>query len=148
MSILISEMTLAHYPVLAEIWQGDAGIGLGPGDEKDGISRYLKRNPGMSFVAKSKAKIVGTILAGHDGRRGYIYHLFVVPKYRGKKIGDQLLGHALTAMSREGIPRCLITVLKDNSVGNDFWRAKDWTSVDFVNVYSKTLGLDHLEKTP
>jgi ribosomal protein S18 acetylase RimI-like enzyme len=143
MSISISEMTIEHYPAIVEIWRRDAGIGLGPGDEKAGMQRYLQRNPGMSFIAKSAAKIVGTILAGHDGRRGYIYHFFVVPEFRGKKVGNQLLKAALTAMSREGVPRCMITVLKDNAIGNNFWRAKDWTKVDFVNVYSKTLGVDH-----
>ena len=84
MSISISEMSMADYPVLVDIWQSDAGIGLGPGDEEKGIFRYLKRNPGMSFIAKFEDKVVGTILAGHDGRRGYIYHLFVLPEHRGK----------------------------------------------------------------
>jgi ribosomal protein S18 acetylase RimI-like enzyme len=139
MSVSISEMSIADYPVLVEIWQSDAGIGLGPGDEEDGIFRYLKRNPGMSFIARFENKIVGTILAGHDGRRGYIYHLFVLPDHREIKVANQLLEHALAAISKEGIPRCLITVLKENSIGNDFWRAKKWTSVDFVNVYSTTL---------
>jgi ribosomal protein S18 acetylase RimI-like enzyme len=139
MSVSICEMSMADYPVLLEIWQSDAGIGLGPGDDEAGIARYLKRNAGMSFVAKLGSKIIGTILAGHDGRRGYIYHLFVVPEHRGQKVGHQLLEHSLTAMDKEGIPRCIITVLKENSVGNDFWRAKKWTSVDFVNVYSTTL---------
>jgi ribosomal protein S18 acetylase RimI-like enzyme len=139
MSLSISEMNIADYSALVEIWKSDPGIGLGPGDEEEGILRYLKRNPGMSFIAKSEDKIVGTILAGNDGRRGYIYHLFVLPGHRGKKVGNQLLEQALAAMSKEGIPRCLITVLKENSIGNDFWRAKEWTSVDFVNVYSTTL---------
>ena len=130
---------MADYPVLVDIWQSDAGIGLGPGDEEKGIFRYLKRNPGMSFIAKFEDKIVGTILAGHDGRRGYIYHLFVLPEHRGKRVANQLLEQALAAISREDIPRCLITVLKENSIGNEFWRAKKWTNVDFVNVFSTTL---------
>ncbi len=131
-------MTSAHYPAVVKIWQSDAGIGLGLGDEKAGISRYLKRNPGMSFVAKAQGRIVGTILAGHDGRRGYIYHLFVAPEQRGKQIGNQLLKTALNALKKEGIPRCIVTVLKENAAGNDFWRAKAWTHVDFVNVFSTT----------
>jgi len=132
-------MTAGHYPAVLKIWQSDPGIGLGPGDEKAGIARYLKRNAGMSFVAKFQSRIVGTILAGHDGRRGYIYHLFVAPKHRGKQIGNRLLEASLNALQSEGIPRCIVTVLKDNAVGNDFWRAKAWTDVDFVNVFSTTL---------
>ncbi len=136
MNIGVFEMTLADYPALIAIWQSDAGVGLGPGDDEPGISRYLKRNPGMSFVAKFEGKIIGSILGGHDGRRGYIYHLFVLPEHRGKKISNHLLERALSAMAEAGIPRCLITVLKENAAGNEFWRAKKWTSVDFVNVYS------------
>ena len=132
-------MTAAHYPAILKIWQSDAGIGLGPGDEKAGVSRYLKRNPGMSFVAKIRTRIVGTILAGHDGRRGYIYHLFVAPEHRGKQIGNRLLEASLNALKGEGIPRCIVTVLKENAVGNDFWRAKAWTDVGFVNVFFTTL---------
>jgi len=137
--VSISKMTSAHYPAVLKIWKSDGGIGLGPGDEKAGISRYLKRTPGMSFVAKIQSRIVGTILAGHDGRRGYIYHLFVAPEQRGKQIGNRLLETALKALKKEGIPRCIVTVLKENTVGNDFWRAKAWTDVDFVNVFSTTL---------
>ena len=136
--VSISKMTVSHYPAVQKIWQSDAGIGLGPGDEKGGIARYLKRNPGMSFVAKFQSKIVGTILAGHDGRRGYIYHLYVAPKHRGKQIGNRLLQAALSALQKEGIPRCIVTVLKENVIGNDFWRAKAWTDIDFVNVFSTT----------
>ena len=139
MNTSITEMTIGHYPRLVELWKSDSGIGTGLGDDQEGIQRYLDRNPSMSFIAESEGEIVGTILAGHDGRRGYIYHLLVAPEFRGHKIGDRLLESALTALAAQGIPRCLITVLKDNAVGNGFWRAKEWTLVDFVNVYSKTL---------
>ena len=137
--VTINKMTQSHYPSVVKLWQSDAGIGVGLGDEKAGISRYLKRNPGMSFIARFQNRIVGTILAGHDGRRGYIYHLFVVSGHRKKQIGNQLLEAALNALKGEGIPRCIVTVLKDNKIGNDFWRAKAWTNVDFVNVFSTTL---------
>ncbi len=93
----------------------------------------------MSFIAKFQTKIVGTILAGHDGRRGYIYHLFVAPGHRRKQIGNRLLEASLKALKKKGIPRCIVTVLKKNAIGNDFWRAKGWTDVDFVNVFSTTL---------
>lgn len=139
MNTHLTELTIGHYPRLVELWKSDPGIGVGPGDDEEGIRRYLDRNPGTSFVAESQEDIVGSILAGHDGRRGYIYHLLVVPEFRGRKLGNQLLQTAISALASRGIPRCLITVLKDNSIGNGFWRAKEWTEVDFVNVYSKTL---------
>ena len=135
----IRQMKPEDYEVLCGVWSADPGVGLGPGDNREGFERHLLRNPRSSFVANDRGRIVGGLLAGHDGRRGYIYHLLVLPEYRGRGLGRALVERSLAALKEEGIPRVIITVLTTNGVGNEFWKKCEWLEVDFVKVYSMTL---------
>ncbi|HEX8834572.1 MAG TPA: GNAT family N-acetyltransferase [Abditibacteriaceae bacterium] len=135
----IEVMNVDDYDEVMALWKSDEGIGLAIGDEREGIARYLQRNPATSFVARLDGQIIGTILCEHDGRRAYIYHFFVQTEHRGKGVGKQLLQHSLQALGEQGIPRCLLTVLKENQTGNQFWQAQKWLELDFINTYSYTL---------
>jgi ribosomal protein S18 acetylase RimI-like enzyme len=90
-------------------------------DSRDGIGKYLMRNPTTSFVALAKGKIVGVIMAGHDGRRGYIHHTAVLPEYRGQGIAQNLVEHAMDALDKEGIIKANLVAFRDNDLGNGFW---------------------------
>ena len=82
-----------------ELWTKTPGMGLNSlDDSKEGLTRFLKRNPTSCFVAVEENIIVGTILCGHDGRRGYIYHAAVAEAHQGKGIGSALLEAALEAL--------------------------------------------------
>src|SRR5690348_5501100 len=83
----IRQMKPSDYDILCSAWSDDAGVGLGLGDEREGFERHLRRNPESSFVANHRGRIVGAVLAGHDGRRGYLYHLLVLPEFRGRGLG-------------------------------------------------------------
>jgi len=135
----IRQMKPDDYDILCSVWSDDAGVGLGLGDEREGFERHLRRNPESSFVANHRGRIVGAVLAGHDGRRGYLYHLLVLPEFRGRGLGRALVERSLAALKQEGILRVIITVLKTNDLGHGFWKKCDWLEVDFVKVYSKTL---------
>lgn len=117
-------MTIDDYDAVYDLWMHTPGMGLNAVDDsREGIEAYLRRNPTSSFVAECEAGIVGVIMAGHDGRRGYIYHTAVLPIHRKQGIATTLVDHALAALEKEGIKKVALLVFKENELGNQFWEA-------------------------
>ncbi len=127
------------YSELIELWKKTPGVGLSSADSPDNFKRYLKRNPGYSFTAESNGSILGAILAGHDGRRGYLYHLAVLPKWQRKGIGSTLVNKALDALKKSGIEKCHIFVFNANIDGCAFWHALGWETRKDISIMSKLL---------
>jgi ribosomal protein S18 acetylase RimI-like enzyme len=103
------------------LWEASDGVGLSSADEPDAVRAFLERNPGLSFVATDPG-VVGTILCGHDGRRGLIHHLVAAPSHRRRGVATALLQHGLEALRREGIAKCHLLVYRTNEAGLAFWR--------------------------
>lgn len=99
----------------------------------------MERNPNTNFVAYEDGKIVGAILSGHDGRRGYIYHTVVLPEYRGQGLGSDLADAVVEAFRKEGITRVCLNVMETNDQGKKFWIGKGWERKDFLGFYSKAI---------
>lgn len=117
-------MTLNDYDVVYSLWMGTAGMGMRTlDDSREGIARFLTRNPNTCFVAETDGAIIGVILCGHDGRRGYIYHTAVIPQYRKHGIGRRLVDSTLAALKSEGIHKVALVVFGTNEVGNVFWQS-------------------------
>ncbi|MCE9565918.1 MAG: GNAT family N-acetyltransferase [Planctomycetes bacterium] len=115
-------MVEADIPAALALWQGLPGIGLRDADSPEAIARYLDRNPCCSFVATNDAdELVGVSLAGHDGRRGYLHHVAVVPALQKRGLGRKLVEHCLTALKCEGIDKVNFWVKADNAAGLAFW---------------------------
>ena len=115
-------MTIDDYDKVYQLWINTPGMGLNSiDDSRAGIEKYIKRNPTTCFVAETKSKIVGVIMAGHDGRRGYIYHTAVSSVYRNQGIGKRLVDSALSALEQEGINKAALVVFERNEIGNEFW---------------------------
>lgn len=120
--IEIRSMVIEDYDGVYEMWINTPGMGLNTTDDsKEGIAKFLKRNPTTSFVADDNGKIVGVIMAGHDGRRGYIYHTTVLPDYRNQGIGRKLVDSAMSALEEESINKAALVVFAKNEIGNGFW---------------------------
>jgi len=119
----IERMKIQDYQEIISLWENTDGIGLtGKDDSKKSIKKFLKKNPHTCFVVKHKSKeIVGTIMAGNDGRRGHIYHLTVKPEYRKKGLGKKMLEKVEKRLHKDGISRAFLVAFKNNSVGNLFW---------------------------
>lgn len=118
----IRPMTPEDYGSAYELWLHTPGMGLNTTDDsREGIDRYLKRNPATCFAAEAEGAVVGVILAGHDGRRGYVYHTAVRPEYRRRGVGSRLVEAALEALEREGIRKAALVVFSKNRDGNAFW---------------------------
>lgn len=137
--VKIRLMTINDWDGVAQCWKDHDGINP-VDDSEEGFTRYLKRNPTTSFVAVDGDKIVGTILAGHDGRRGIFHHVVVAPEHRGQGIGRMMVDSAMEALKKEGITKVLLVAFTDNKNGNEFWEHMGFTRRDdlfYRNKYVK-----------
>ncbi|MDL2399193.1 GNAT family N-acetyltransferase [Rhizobium mayense] len=123
MSFVTRCFTPADYLGARSLWETTDGVGLSSADEEHAILAYLARNPGLSFVAEDKGNIVGTILVGHDGRRGLIHHLAVAASHRRQGIAKSLLDAGIAALREAQIEKCHLYVFEDNANGRAFWEA-------------------------
>lgn len=112
-----------HIPRALALWRQTAGVGLSAADEPAALAAYLARNPGSSFVLFEADVLVGTILCGHDGRRGLIHHLVIAPGQRRRGLARLLVHRSLEALRSAGIDKCHLLVFQANHAGLAFWRA-------------------------
>lgn len=144
---MIKVMTIENYEEIFMMWKSTPNMGLRSlDDSREGISRFLRRNPTTNFVAYKDGRLAGAILSGHDGRRGYIYHTVVLPEYRGQGIASDLVDMAVKALKREGITRVCLNVMESNEQGKKFWIDKGWEKKEFLGFYSK--GITDKENLP
>ncbi|WP_115718005.1 GNAT family N-acetyltransferase [Gallaecimonas mangrovi] len=129
-------LNIDDYPKLLQLWQAAQGVKLREADSEQGIAKYLARNPGLSFVAEDGGKIVGSIMAGHDGKRGYIQHLAVLTERQKAGIATKLLALCLDALKAEGILKSHIHVLGDNALAKEYWSNRGWVRRSDIEVYS------------
>ncbi|MBR6694926.1 MAG: GNAT family N-acetyltransferase [Oscillospiraceae bacterium] len=125
----IRKMEISDYKSVYNLWLSCKGMGLNDVDDSEkGISRFLERNPETCFVAVDNDEIIGVILCGNDGRRGYIYHTAVKPSERNNGIGTKLVDRAMKAFEDIGITKVALVVFEKNETGNAFWEKKGFTS--------------------
>jgi ribosomal protein S18 acetylase RimI-like enzyme len=118
----IRKMTINDYDKIYDLWINTPGMGLNDiDDSRDGIDRYLQRNPNTCFAAVEDGEIIGVIISGHDGRRGYIYHVSVKVSSRNRGVGTALLKAAMGALKAERINKVSLVVFSKNQIGNHFW---------------------------
>lgn len=120
------ELLIGDYAAAVALWESVEGVEVAEGDLEHEVVAYLKRNPGLSRVACDGDRIVGAVLCGHDGRRGWIYHLAVAAQYRRHGLGKRLIDECLAGLCAAGIRRAIILVAGDNPAGQQFWRGRGW----------------------
>jgi putative acetyltransferase len=129
----IRAFSLDDYDEVIHLWENTEGVGLSAADSAERIAIYLQRNPGLSFVARAGGRLIGAVLCGHDGRRGYLHHLAVLPDWRGKGVGKALVAGCLEALRDAGIDKCHLFVYEGNHAGRSFWEHEGWKErVDLV----------------
>ena len=142
MEYKIRPVTMDDYDAIFELWNHteQSRRALNPiDDSREGIDRYLKRNPNTCFAAVAEEKIVGVILSGHDGRRGIIHHLCVDPDFRRVGMASQLVASAETALRKEGIQKIFGLVFKDNDTANSFWESQGYLLRTNLNYRNKSM---------
>ena len=128
-NIKTREFSISDYEAALELWQRVEGLEIAEGDDRESVGHFLARNPRLSKVATDGTVMVGIALCGHDGRRGYIYHLAVDPAYQARGVGKRLMDECLDGLRRAGLKRALILVANDNPRGRKFWRRYGWEEV-------------------
>lgn len=137
---MICRMKPEDYDGVCHLWFSCAGMGLNDlDDSREGIEAFLERNPTTCFSAWEDGKIVGSILCGHDGRRGYIYHTAVLHDYRGRGIGTKLVQAALKGLEEAGIHKAALVVFSGNQAGNAFWERQGFSLREDLTYRNKAL---------
>lgn len=138
-------MTINDYDSVYSLWVSCAGMGLNNlDDSKSGIDKFIKRNPDTCFVAEKDCEIVGTVMAGNDGRRGYIYYTAVHPDYRKHGIAKKLVDNAMNELSKLGINKVALVVFEKNKIGNEFWENQGFT--ERTDLVYRNKSLSEVEK--
>ena len=139
----IRTMTIADYEKVYALWMSCKNMGFNDiDDSKEGIARFLERNPNTSFVAIENDELQGIILGGHDGRRGYVYHMSVAENHRKKGIGSALVEKCLESFKNEKISKVALLVFKYNETGNTFWEKQGFILREDINY--RNIGLREL----
>ena len=141
----IRTMTIEDFDQGHALWMTIKGFGIRSiDDSKEGVERFLKRNPTTSVVAEIDNKIVGSILCGHDGRRGCLYHVCVDEKYRRHGIGKAMVVYAMQALKKEKINKVSLIAFTVNDIGNAFWNTIEWTERKDLNYYEFVLNEENI----
>ncbi|MBR2283761.1 MAG: GNAT family N-acetyltransferase [Ruminococcus sp.] len=139
-NIEIRCMDISDYDSVYALWMSCRNMGFNNVDDsREGIGRYLKRNPTTSFVAFLDGQLVGVILGGHDGRRGFIHHMAVAESCRRQGIASLLVDRCLSALKKEGITKTALLVFKYNEAGNAFWESQGFTLREDIAYRNKAL---------
>ena len=136
---MIRTMKMEDYKDVFSLWMKIKGFSIrSVDDSEEGVAAFLKRNPETSVVAIIEDKIVGSILCGHDGRRGCLYHVCVDPDYRMRGIGTDMVVFAMNALQKENISKVSLIAFTKNDIGNAFWKKIGWKQREDLNYYDFT----------
>ena len=142
---MVRAMTIDDYDEVRSLWMTIKGFGIrSVDDSREGVETFLKRNPTSSVVAIEDGKIVGSILCGHDGRRGCLYHVCVAKDYRMRGIGKEMVVFCMNALKAEHINKVSLIAFTKNDIGNAFWKRIGWTKREDLNYYDFTLNEDNI----
>ncbi|MCI8925276.1 MAG: GNAT family N-acetyltransferase [Lachnospiraceae bacterium] len=143
--ITIRGMTIEDYDGVYTLWMTIKGFAIRSIDDaREGVERFLSRNPGISVVAVKDGEIVGSILCGHDGRRGCLYHVCVREDCRMQGIGKSMVVYCMDALEREHISKVSLIAFTKNDIGNAFWKGIGWTKREDLNYYDFVLNRENI----
>ncbi|AEC22128.1 N-acetyltransferase [Pusillimonas sp. T7-7] len=133
---VIRLMAMDDYDSVIQLMQATPGVSIREADSRESTQRYLARNPGLSFVAQEEGGLVGCVMCGHDGRRGYLQHLVVLPEHRRRGIANALVESCLAKLEQLGIVKSHIDVFHTNSQAQAYWESQGWERRTDIQKYS------------
>ena len=143
--MIVRTMTIEDYQGVHDLWMTIKGFAIRSiDDSREGVERFLKRNPATSVVAEENGEIVGSILCGHDGRRGCLYHVCVREDCRMRGIGKSMVVRCMEELEKEKISKVSLIAFTDNDIGNAFWKEIGWTKREDLNYYDFVLNRENI----
>lgn len=140
MNYTLRPLIIADYDAVYALWQQTEGMGLNDSDSREAIAAFLERNPSLSVIAcDSNNQIIGAVLCGHDGRRGYLHHLAVARAHRKQGIGRALVNTCLDKLAALKIQKCNLFLFASNTEGRTFWLHQDWAAREDIVLVQKDL---------
>lgn len=132
----IEKAKLSDIGEMLGFWRSIPGIGIGRGDTEQSLKLFIEKNPSTSLVLRENSRLIGTVLGGFDGRRGYIYHLAVHPDHRGKGFGKALLDGVLRELKAQGALKIHLFAFSDNQAAAEFYPSQGWELRRDIQVFS------------
>lgn len=143
--MIVRTMTIEDYQGVHDLWMTIKGFAIRSiDDSREGVERFLKRNPATSVVAEENGEIVGSILCGHDGRRGCLYHVCVREDCRMRGIGKSMVVKCMEELEKEKISKVSLIAFTENDIGNAFWKEIGWTKREDLNYYDFVLNRENI----
>ena len=143
--MIVRTMTIEDYQGVHDLWMTIKGFAIRSiDDSREGVERFLKRNPATSVVAEENGEIVGSILCGHDGRRGCLYHVCVREDCRMRGIGKSMVVRCMEELEKEKISKVSLIAFTENDIGNAFWKEIGWTKREDLNYYDFLLNRENI----
>lgn len=143
--MIVRTMTIEDYQGVHDLWMTIKGFAIRSiDDSREGVERFLKRNPATSVVAEENGEIVGSILCGHDGRRGCLYHVCVREDCRMRGIGKSMVVRCMEELEKEKISKVSLIAFTENDIGNAFWKEIGWTKREDLNYYEFVLNRENI----
>ena len=143
--MIVRTMTIEDYQGVHDLWMTIKGFAIRSiDDSREGVERFLKRNPATSVVAEENGEIVGSILCGHDGRRGCLYHVCVREDCRMRGIGKSMVVRCMEELEKEKISKVSLIAFTENDIGNAFWKEIGWTKREDLNYYDFVLNRENI----
>ncbi len=136
-TLQLQPMQTDDHAALVELWGRAGWVCVRETDTPEALDLFLRRNPTSNFVVRDGGRIVGAVMAGHDGWRGYLYHMAVAPDYRGQGIGRRLVDAAVAALREEGMPKVHCLVMRENEAARHFWAACGFDARNELIDYSR-----------
>jgi N-acetylglutamate synthase len=140
MSVEILPMSVEDLEAVTALWNDTKGVGMNESDGPRQLRAFLDRNPGLSLVARDGSRLIGAVLCGYDGRRGFLYHLAVLPEYRKRGVGRAIVERCLDALGSLGLLRCNILIYVDNQSGEQFWKRGGWYDRNELKLLQHDIG--------
>ena len=143
--MIVRTMTIEDYQGVHDLWMTIKGFAIRSIDDSlEGVERFLKRNPATSVVAEENGEIVGSILCGHDGRRGCLYHVCVREDCRMRGIGKSMVVRCMEELEKEKNSKVSLIAFTENDIGNAFWKEIGWTKREDLNYYDFVLNRENI----
>lgn len=138
--IVIDEMKVSDLEQVIKLWSSITELSFPVQfDTVERLTRFLSRNQGFSTIAKSDTAIVGAILCGHDGRRGFFYHSGVDYSFRKQGIAKEMIERCFEMLRKEDIDTCFLFTIDSNIPAQEFWKSMGFNYAPHILYHSRSI---------